>query len=112
MALLGLSGSKAESVAFAALAGLVAKETVLLSLAAYQGSADPVEALKLLGLSRAQALALAVFFTTYMPCVATIAAIYKESGSAKLTAAAVAWSILASTAVSWVVYAVASTLGF
>lgn len=112
MALLGLSGSKAESMAFAALAGLVAKETVLLSLAAYQGSADPVEALKLLGLSRAQALALAVFFTTYMPCVATIAAIYKESGSAKLTAAAVAWSILASTAVSWVVYAVASTLGF
>ena len=112
MALLGLSGSKAESVAFAALAGLVAKETVLLSLAAYQGSADPVEALKLLELSRAQALALAVFFTTYMPCVATIAAIYKESGSAKLTAAAVAWSILASTAVSWVVYAVASTLGF
>ncbi len=112
MTLFGLSGSKAETAAFAALAGLVAKETVLLSLAAYQGSADPVEALKLLELSRAQALALAIFFTTYMPCVATIATIHRESGSAKLTAAAVVWSITASMAVSWVVYAVASSLGF
>ena len=112
MALYGLSGSRAGAVAFAALAGLVAKETVLLSLAAYQGSADPVEALKVLELSRAQALALAVFFTTYMPCVATIATIYKESGNARLTAAASAWSIIASVAVSWVVYFTASALGF
>jgi len=111
MSLIGLSGGKAEAAAFAALAGLVAKESVLLALAALQGSADPVEALKALELSRAQALALAVFFTTYMPCVATIATIYRESGSAKLTAAAVAWSITASAAVGWAAYAAASALG-
>jgi ferrous iron transport protein B len=108
---LGLSGGKAEAAAFAALAGLVAKETILLSLAALQGSTDPVEALRALELSRAQALALAVFYTAYMPCAATIATIYKESGSARFAAAAVAWSILASAAVSWLAYAAASALG-
>lgn len=104
----GLYGSRAEIVAFAALAGLVAKETAVLSIAVYTGSADPIEALSKLELTPPQALALMVFFSTYMPCLAAIATIARESDSLEMTLTSVIWSILASLSASYAVYALAS----
>ena len=111
MAPLGLAGERAAILAFAMLAGLLAKEVVVLSVAAATGSADPLEALASLSLSRGQALALMVFFSTYMPCAATAATIYRETGSGRLTALAVAWSLASSLLLTYLTYAILALLG-
>jgi len=83
---LGIRGGAAASLGFALLAGLVAKEVFLSSLAMLAGTADPVEAIRALGLSKGQAVAVGMMTALYTPCVATIAEIYRESGSARWTA--------------------------
>lgn len=110
MAPFGLSGSRAEVLAFAAVAGLVAKETVVLAVAVYMGAHDPLEALASLELSRAQALSLMVFFTAYMPCIATAATVYRETGSVKFALGATAWSIASALLLSSAIYSLASFL--
>lgn len=106
----GVHGSAAEALAFAMLAGLLAKEVVLLSLVGFTGAAGPLEALSSLGLTGAQALALMVFYTTYMPCLATLSAVYSETASLKLTLAALAWSLAAALAASLLAYALGLAL--
>ena len=104
MAPFGLAGPRAEVLAFAALAGLVAKETAVLAVAVYVGARDPLEALASLQLSRAQALSLMVFFAAYMPCIATATAVYRETGSAKFALGATAWSIASALLLSSAIY--------
>lgn len=108
--LFGVHGSAAEALAFAALAGLLAKEVVLLALVGFTGATGPLEALASLGLAKAQALAFMIFYTTYMPCLATLSAIYSETRSWKLTLAALAWSFIAATSAGLLAYILASLL--
>ena len=111
LAPLGLWGERAAVLAFALLTGLVAKEAVLSSIAMVVGSADPIRALRALGLSGSQALALAVIYTIYLPCIATVAEVYKESGSAKSTLIASAWMLMSAFLAGYAVYWISAALG-
>lgn len=110
MLLFGVQGSAAEALAFAAVAGLLAKEAVLLAIAGYAGAAEPLEALLSLTLTKAQAFALMVFYSTYMPCLATLSAVYSEARSWKLTLAALAWSLAVSLLAGLLAYVLGSAL--
>lgn len=108
LAPLGLDGAAAEAVAFALVAGFVAKETVILALASLLGSSNPLEALASLELSRAQALSLMVLVSAYMPCAATAATVYRESGSVKTAVVIAAWSAVSALLLSYATHALLS----
>ena len=108
---LGLSEEKARVLAFAMVAGLLAKEVVVLSIATLTQSSDPLEALASLALSRSQALSLMVFFSAYMPCTATAATVYRETGSAKFTLEVIAWSIAIALLMTYLLHALFVLLG-
>jgi len=108
LAPLGIQGEEATVVAFALLTGLVAKEMMLSSLAMIEGSADPIAALKALNLVRSQALALTVLSTIYMPCIATIAEMYRELGSVKATLLATLYMLATAFIVGYTVYLLAT----
>lgn len=75
---------------FGFIGGFIAKEVFLDALAAVAPAkaVGPVEVLRSYGLTAAQALAVMVAVTLYMPCVATLSAMYSETRDAKLVAAA------------------------
>ena len=72
-------------LALALFQGFVAKESVLNTLAILYGTADISEAINSLGLTIPQAYALILFITLYVPCLATVAVVYQESRSLKMT---------------------------
>jgi ferrous iron transport protein B len=63
------------------------------------------------GLNQANALGLMTFSLIYTPCVATVAAIWKESGSKRWTAFSIAYGIALAWLVTFIVYRVGLTLG-
>ena len=65
-------------VILALLAGFIAREAVLTTLASMTGAADPLSAIAALNLSPLQALSLAVLSMAYTPCAATLAVIKQE----------------------------------
>ena len=88
-------------VAVALIFGFLAKEVVVGSLGVLYGTGEETLSGALLadpGLSAATALALMVFVLLYMPCVAALGVIKKETGSWKWTGFAVAYGI----AVAWI----------
>lgn len=111
LAPMGLWGERAAILSFALLTGLVAKETVLSSIAMIKGSADPVKALRALGLESCQALALTIIYTIYLPCIATVAEMYRESGSARETLAASAWMLASALTTGYLIYLASAALG-
>lgn len=82
---LDIVGENAWEVAFALVQGFVAKESVLGAIALMYGEADVSGALKALNLTVPQAYSLMLFITLYIPCVATMVAVFQESKSLKLT---------------------------
>ena len=72
-------------LALALLQGFAAKESILNTLAIVYGTADISKAVNSLGLTIPQAYALILFITLYVPCLATVAVIYQESRSLKMT---------------------------
>lgn len=106
---IGITGEKATLIGFSLVAGLVAKEATVLSISV-TAKTDPINALRSLQLTSAQALSLLTLYTTYMPCIATIGTIYKETGSLKYTVSATAWSLLSSLMASYLVFTLASGL--
>jgi len=111
LAPMGLWGERAAVLAFALLTGLVAKEAVLSSIAMVMGSADPIRALRALSLNGCQALALAVIYTIYLPCVATMAEVYRESGSVRNTLMVSAWMLTSAFLAGYAVYWASTALG-
>ncbi len=77
----------AEVMAFAAVAGAVAKEMVLEALAVQAGTPNPWDAVEALGLTPAQAYASLLFYTLYTPCIATATVILSVTRSLKVLAA-------------------------
>lgn len=80
---LGISGPGAWMVFFALLTGFFAKELFISSLLVVSGSSTVRQAAVLIGLTDAELIPLAVFTILYVPCLATLSAIYSETRSAR-----------------------------
>jgi len=91
-------------IGFALLAGFIAKENLIATLAVLTSAEEGGKSVELLGITLPQGLALLVFFTYYMPCMATVATIYSETKSLKLTLLVVAYVISAALVISLVTY--------
>ncbi len=85
LAPIGLSGDAAWITAFALVIGFVAKEAVLEALAITTGETTATDAIRAMGLTVPQIVALTLFTTLYVPCMATIAVIYQETRSLRIT---------------------------
>ncbi len=89
----GLNDAQAWRVGFALINGFMAKEVILSSLAMLYGKSNVVGAINALRLTAPQALSILIFITLYVPCMATLAVLYQESRSIKLTVVAVLYMI-------------------
>ncbi|PUA32222.1 MAG: ferrous iron transport protein B [Zestosphaera tikiterensis] len=76
----------------ALLAGFIAKEALLTTLAQIQGT-DPITAIRSLNLTYGQALSIMYFTILYVPCIATLATILSEGRNAKATLALTAYMV-------------------
>ncbi len=95
----------------ALLAGFIAKEALLTTLAQIQGL-DPVAAVRSLNLTFGQALSLIYFITLYVPCVATLATILMEGRNVKATLASIAYMISIGYAVMWLTSTIFNIITF
>jgi ferrous iron transport protein B len=86
--------------------GFVAKEAVIQSLSIIfaVGGATSLEVALATVLSPASALAMLVFVLLYVPCIATVGAIRKETGSWKWTGFSIAYQLILAYAVAIVTY--------
>jgi ferrous iron transport protein B len=92
--------------------GIVAKETIIGTLGTLYGAGDKALSAAIAGhLSPAAGLAFLVFVLLYIPCLATITIIRKESGSWKFTLLQLAATILIAWSMSFLVYHIAWWLG-
>ena len=58
--------------------GVLVKEMYISTISMLAGVVDPIEALRSLGLTIKNGIALALIFNVYIPCVATVVAIKVE----------------------------------
>ena len=98
----GVNESIAWRIGFGLIGGFIAKEVFLDSLAvvapaAGQEAMEHVEVLRSYGLQPWQALALLVAVTLYVPCLATIASIYAETGSRSIPLKVTAYTLTLAT---------------
>ena len=111
----GIDYEKAWKIAFAFVNGFVAKEVFissLIMLSPLKTSGSVREALTWYNLSTAQWIGILTASILYIPCLATVATIYAESKSVKLTAIAVAYFVVVGSFAGWLAYILASLLGF
>jgi ferrous iron transport protein B len=91
-------------IAYGFMAGFIAKEAFLEALAVVAPRANVsttvAASLKAYGLTPVQAFTVLVAVTLYIPCLATVAAIYSESRSLKLTVASMVYTFSIATAVA------------
>jgi len=99
-----ITGGRAWIIVFGLLMGFIAKEVFISSVITVSGSPSFTEAISSIGLSDSQIVALGVFITLYMPCLATISAIYSETRSVKLTLLSIVLSIAVAYAASTAIY--------
>ncbi len=109
----GVDDELAWRIGFGLLGGFIAKEVFLDSLAivapaAGAEEAEHVEVLASYPLTPWQALALLVAVTLYIPCLATMATIYAETGDRKLPIKVAAYTIALATAAALTVRALGS----
>lgn len=95
------------------LTGIVAKESVISTLAVLYGTGE--ETLMNVLLSKISPLTAFVYLIVtmlYVPCVATIATIYRETGSYRWTVLAISYNLVLSTSLGIAIYQVGKLLGF
>jgi len=94
--------------------GFIAKEAVVASLAMFYGfslAADPSGIASAMdGFSPLSAFSMLIYVLLYVPCVAAVAAIYREMNSLKWTAFSVAWQLTVAWVSAFIVYSVGSLL--
>jgi len=90
---MNLTGSRASILTLSLINGLVAKEVVLSTIVQATGIGDPVKAVSLLGLTRAQAFGYLLIVTLYFPCMATLAAMYTETRKPRYIALFAVYSV-------------------
>ncbi|RLE55629.1 MAG: ferrous iron transport protein B [Thermoprotei archaeon] len=110
--LYGLDAEKAWKVGFALLHGFIAKEAFLEATSLLYGGVSIDEALRALGFTLPSLMAFLVFFTLYVPCLPTIAVIYQESRSVRLTLSVILYMIGIGLVASQLVYLVLASLTF
>ncbi len=85
--------------------GFVAKEASLSTLSTvYQASGENLKSILLSQISLPTAYSFMVFQLLYIPCAATVATIYKETNSPKLTIFSVIYSLIFAYVVSFIIY--------
>ncbi len=105
-----ITGDAAWILAFALLHGFVAKEAFLESLALLSGGEELSTMIHMLGLTTPQLMSILVFFTLYVPCLATIAVMYQELKSLRYTVLAILYMVFTAIIISAIVYLVLSLL--
>jgi len=102
----------------ALLSGFVAKEIVVSTLGVLYAAADREEpdalqkTLRKSGMTPLGALSMMVFVLLYLPCLSTVAAIRRETGSVKWMAFSIAYSTSVAWLVSFCVYQGGKLLGY
>ena len=92
-------------IAVALITGFMAKEAVISTLGVlYASAAIPLSGVLTSMLSPASAFALMVFVLLYTPCVATLTAMRRESGSAKYTLFMMLYQLGVAWLVSFIIY--------
>ncbi|WMW23401.1 ferrous iron transport protein B [Methanolobus mangrovi] len=104
-------------ISVALIFGLVAKEIVVASIGVLYGTGDNSEALseRLLadpGITALSSLSLMAFSLLYMPCVATVGVIKKETGSWKWTIFAIIYGIAVAWITAFIIYQGGKLLGY
>ncbi|WP_319506988.1 ferrous iron transport protein B [uncultured Methanolobus sp.] len=104
-------------ISVALIFGLVAKEIVVASIGVLYGTGDNSEALseRLIadpGITALSSLSLMAFSLLYMPCVATVGVIKKETGSWKWTIFAIIYGIAVAWITAFIIYQGGKLLGY
>ncbi len=108
---LDLKGKAADIVSFAMIAGTVAKELVLDTVAISSGVSDVMKAFKVvLGLTPAQAIGLMYAIAVYLPCIATLAMMLSEVEDKRLVTLSTVASIILSIISGAIAYRISSML--
>jgi len=92
------------------LTGFIAKENLLATLVVLTEAEEHYIALQSLNLSIPQGIALLVLFMYYIPCVATVSAIYSESKSLKFTVLVTTYIVITALMLSLIVYMIANII--
>ncbi len=109
---LGLDYRQAWMTAFAFMIGFLAKEAVVGTISILTGEDNMGIALKeIIGLSDPQIASLTMFSVLYVPCLATLAVIYLETRSMKITVAVIALMMIVAYSVSLLTYGLAMLSG-
>ena len=108
--LTGLIGLGDWRVVVALISGFMAKEAVVGTITQLMRTSDPVVAVRMLGLTPPQVYSLLVVELLYIPCLATLATIYKETGSWKWALFTLAYNLALAFSLAFVVYVLASSL--
>ena len=103
---LGLNYDQAWMITYALIIGFLAKEAVVGTLAILAGTSSASEAIRVIGLNDPQIAGLTMFSVLYVPCLATLAVIYSESRSLKLTLIAIIIMLSVAYLVSLVTYSI------
>jgi ferrous iron transport protein B len=94
--------------------GFLAKEVVVsaMNIIYHVPNADSLQGLLSTEFSPLSAFSFMVFVLLYVPCLATVATIKKESGSAKWTYFSVGYALVIAYVLSLIIYQVGRLLGY
>lgn len=92
--------------------GFIAKEGLLITFSSVTGSSDPVQALRLMGISPLKAISMALAMNYYVPCLATVAALISELRVGKYVLLTIIMEITLAFGLAGTVYWIGYLLGF
>ncbi|MEM0295766.1 MAG: ferrous iron transport protein B [Candidatus Korarchaeum sp.] len=92
--------------------GFIAKEGLLVIFSSITGIADPVSAIREVGITPLRAASLALLMSFYVPCLATLSTILSELKAVKYVMIAIAMELAVAFFLSSLVYLTGSALGF
>ncbi len=92
--------------------GFIAKEGLVVTFSNLAGVADPVKALRILGLTPLKALSMALAMNFYVPCLATVAALITELRRLKYVLITVGYQMILAFVLAAGVYWAGVMLGF
>lgn len=98
----------------ALLTGFMAKEVVVstMNIMYYAPDVDTLQALMTTHYTALSAYSFMAFILLYIPCMATVATIKKETGSMKWTIISIAYALVLAYALSFLIYQIGSLLGY
>ncbi len=92
--------------------GFVAKEGLLITFSSVTGIADPVKALRVIGLTPLQGVSMALAMSYYVPCMATVAALITELRVGKYVILTILMELVVAFVIASTTYWTGLMLGF